>query len=290
MGPRLLPPALVIDPSLPSDVVFELRAAPHLLRMARTGRRIERTYSPTLPLAVLGFMVVLWFATGGPGPMVISIVVALFMAGRWASVDAANRSARRRLKLAYDYAAHYVLPEDLDHPCQMLLRRAQDAVEIILSSQVNRAGFIDTINNQVTLPEEVWQIAQRLTNLSRMHAEHSRLVPRNVPSGMEEAFRPYTSALDAAWTSLSKRVRQLERYAKQVQRADRVFHAHQRLDALVARTPEYQALVADTLRDDLARAHIKELAEQAAGARRLFEESIARARETAGELLRNPLS
>lgn len=254
------------------------------------GRRIERTHSPTMPFAVFGFMVVVSIAAGAPALMALSVAVALIMAAKWAASDATNRAARRRLRLAYENAQGYVLPEDLDPPCQGLLRRAQDAVHAILNSRVQRAGFIDTINNQVTLPEEVWQIAQRLANLSRMHAEHNRLVPHDMPSGMEEAFKPYTSALDAAWTSLSKRVKQLERYARQVQQADRVFQAHQRLEALAERTHEYQALVADTLRDDLATRHIKELADQARNARKLFEESIAQARQTAGELLRNPLS
>ena len=135
MGPRALPPGLVIDPSLPPDISVELRSSPHLLRMARIGRRIERSSSPTLLLAVLGFLVVMWIATGSMGPAVMSITMLVIIGARWASVDTANRAARRRLRLAYEHASRYVLPEDLDRPCQSLLRRAQDAVHAILSSR-----------------------------------------------------------------------------------------------------------------------------------------------------------
>ncbi|MBN6055362.1 hypothetical protein JYK22_25730, partial [Nonomuraea sp. RK-328] len=289
MDPRALPPRLVIDPALPRDVWNRLWSGPHLLRMARTGMEPEASGGRVL-LFLIPWVVMLAYVVGRfPAAAIAGGGIGLIALLRYASVAANQRDTRQRLRLARQYAAHYVLPEDLDYPCQRLLRRAQDAVDAVLSSAVHRAGFIDTIDNQVTLPEEVWQIAQRLARLSAMHAEHRRLVPRVLPSGLEDAFRPYTTALDAAWTSLSRRVRHLEEYARQVTRADHVYHAHQRLETLAARTPDYQRLVADTVRDDLAHRHIRELGEQARQVRRLFEESVLQARRTAGELLRTPL-
>ncbi|GAA4505263.1 MULTISPECIES: hypothetical protein [Nonomuraea] len=287
MDPRALPPRLVIDPSLPPDVSVELRSSPHVLRLARSGWRMaprNLTWLFVLP----GFLLLLWMVTGTGAVITAAVGAGLFGLIRWLSVGSYNRATRRRLALAYEYANYYILPEDLDYPCQVLLRRAQRAAEAILGSQVHREGLIDTIDNRVTLPEEVWQIAQRLRKLSAMHAEHGKLVPRELPTGLKDAFKPYSTALDAAWTSLSKRVRNLEQYAKQVVKADRVFHAHRRLEALAARTPDYQELIADTVRDDMARAHLRELTDQAAHARKLFEESIHQARQAAGELLRPP--
>jgi hypothetical protein len=215
--------------------------------------------------------------------------LGLIVLFRWMALDGTYRSTRRRIRAAQVHANRFILPEDLDYPCQMLLRRAQNAVEAIMGSRVHRDGLIDTIDNRVSLPEEVWQIAQRLRKLSSMHAEHGKIVPRELPPGMEDAFKPYTTALDAAWTSLSHRVRHLEKYAKQVIKADKVYHAHRRLEALAAKTPEYQQLIADTVRDELAHERIRELADQAAHMRKLFEESIAQARLAAGELIRTPL-
>ncbi|MFG1942717.1 hypothetical protein [Nonomuraea sp. NPDC048826] len=288
MDPRALPPRLVIDPSLPPDISAELRSNLHVLRLARSGWRMESSRNFTWLFVVPGLLLLLWMLTGTGLAVTAAVGVAAFGLIRWLSVGAYNRDTRRKLRLAYEYANYYILPEDLDYPCQVLLRRAQRAAEAILGSRVHRAGLIDTIDNRVTLPEEVWQIAQRLRKLSAMHAEHGKIVPRDLPTGLQDAFKPYSTALDAAWTSLSKRVRNLEQYAKQVLKADKVFHAHQRLEALAARAPDYQELIADTVRDDMARAHLKELTDQAKQARKLFEESILEARQAAGELLRPP--
>ncbi|MEV0145810.1 MULTISPECIES: hypothetical protein [unclassified Nonomuraea] len=297
MDQRALPPRLVIDPSLPRDVWARLWSAPHLLRMARTGTEPAPARRNVLPylLPGVGLLVLLVLLVAGVSAATFAAAggaasLGMIALTRELTVAADRRDVRQRVLLARQYAAHYVLPEDLDYPCQRLLRRAQDAVDAVLCSAVHRAGLIDTIDNQVTLPEEVWQIAHRLSRLSAMHAEHRKLVPRVLPSGLEDAFRPYSTALDAAWTSLSKRVRHLEQYARQVTHADQVFHAHRKLETLAARTPDYQRLIADTVRDDLARRHIRELEEQARQVRRLFEESILQARRTAGELLRTPLT
>ncbi|MFI6496714.1 hypothetical protein [Nonomuraea typhae] len=290
MDPRALPPRLVIDPHLPAHVSAELAASPDVLTMARRGKSVERTFSPAVLVVAPGFLLLMLVLTGATGMVVAGIAMALIALLGWSAADLSKRTVRRRLELARAHADHYVLPSDLDYPCQRLLRRAQDAVHTILASDVQRAGMLDSVNNRVSMPEEVWQIGSRLAKLSRMHAEHDRIVPQMLPSALEDAFKPYSTALDAAWTSLSKRVRRLEEYAMQVLKADEVFHAHQRLQALADRTPDYQRLIADTVRDDLARRHIRELATQAEHVRKLFEESIAQARQTAGELLRTPLS
>ncbi|NRQ36774.1 hypothetical protein HII36_33795 [Nonomuraea sp. NN258] len=290
MDPHALPPRLVIDPSLPTEISVELRSSPHILRMARSGRRMDSSYQPALVFVVPLFLLLIWGVTESmTGVFVAATGAGLIALLRWMALDSSHRQVKKRLRLAYAHADQYILPEDLDYPCQRLLRRAQDAVDSVLRSKVHQAGLIDTIGNQVSLPEEVWNVAQRLRRLSSMHAEQGKLIPRDLPPGMEAAFKPYTTALDAAWTSLSERVRHLEQYAKQVIKADKVYHAHQKLEALAAKTPDYQRLIADTVRDELAHAHIRELADQAAHVRKLFEESIMQARQAAGELIRSPL-
>ncbi|RSN04338.1 hypothetical protein DMB42_32265 [Nonomuraea sp. WAC 01424] len=281
----------MIDPSLPPEVSVELRSSPHILRMARSGKRMDPSFSPVLLFALPALLLMVWIVTGqGEVAFISGIGMGLIALIRWMALDSSHRIVKRRLRLANTYADRFILPEDLDRPCQMLLRRAQDAAEAVLNSKVHKAGLIDSVENQVSLPEEIWQISHRLRRLSSMHAEHGRLIPRELPPGMEDAFKPYTSALDTAWTSLSHRVRHLEKYAKQVLKADKVFHAHRRLEALAAKTPEYQQLLADTVRDELAHERIRELADQAAHVRKLFEESVMQARQAAGELLRTPFS
>ncbi|MGV9374843.1 hypothetical protein ACWDRB_03465 [Nonomuraea sp. NPDC003707] len=290
MDPRALPPRLVIDPTLHPEISVELRSSPHILRQARSGVRVDTTKNPALLFVIPALLMVIAVATGTEALLVPGVGLGLIVLFRWMALDGTYRSTRRRIRAAQVHANRFILPEDLDYPCQRLLRRAQNAVEAIMASRVHRDGLIDTIDNRVSLPEEVWQIAQRLRKLSSMHAEHGKIVPRELPPGMEDAFKPYTTALDAAWTSLSHRVRHLEKYAKQVVKADKVYHAHRRLEALAAKTPEYQQLIADTVRDELAHERIRELADQAAHVRKLFEESIAQARLAAGELIRTPLT
>ncbi|MEV4356073.1 hypothetical protein ACWEPL_19275 [Nonomuraea sp. NPDC004186] len=290
MDPRALPPRLVIDPTLHPEISVELRSSPHILRLARSGVRVDTTKNPALLFVIPALLMVVAVATGTAALLVPGVGLGLIVLFRWMALDGTYRSTRRRIRAAQVHANRFILPEDLDYPCQRLLRRAQNAVEAIMASRVHRDGLIDTIDNRVSLPEEVWQIAQRLRKLSSMHAEHGKIVPRELPPGMEDAFKPYTTALDAAWTSLSHRVRHLEKYAKQVVKADKVYHAHRRLEALAAKTPEYQQLIADTVRDELAHERIRELADQAAHVRKLFEESIAQARLAAGELIRTPLT
>lgn len=283
-------PRLVVDPALDPQVSTALRDSPHYLYQARQGRDARPEKGLVLLFVLPALLLLTWMMGGLSGVIVAGTGVSILMLTRWAATDLSGRGSRRRLRLAVEHAERYVLPSDLDHPCQQLLRRAQDAVETVLASEVNRAGYIDTIDNRVTLPEEVWQLATRLARLSAMHHEHGKLVPKELPPGMDEAFKPYSSALDAAWTSLSRRVKGLERYATQVRKADEVFQMHRRLEALAARSHDYQELVADTLRDDMAKAHIRELAEQAANARRMFEESIDQAKLAAGQLIRQPLT
>lgn len=251
---------------------------------------MDASLHPALLFLLPALLVLLSVLTDQQWVFVAGIGAGVIVLFRWIATDNTSRSTRRRLQLAHTHADRYVLPHDLDHPCQMLLGRAQNAVAAILASHVHRAGLIDSIDNRVSLPEEIWQIAHRLRRLSAMHAEHRKLVPRDLPPGLEDAFKPYTTALDAAWTSLTRRVRQLEKYAKQVRKADEVYHTHARLEAMAARTPDYQQLIADTVRDDLARRHIKELAEQTAQMRAQFEESLVQARQTAGELLSTPFT
>ncbi|TDE36843.1 hypothetical protein E1295_34915 [Nonomuraea mesophila] len=289
MDPRALPPRLVIDPTLPPVISHELRSSQHLLRVARSGRLPDTRHSALIFL-LPGLLLALSLLTRTPLLFLAGTGVGMIVLFRWMAQDTYNRSTRRKLRAAQAHADRYVLPEDLDHPCQMLLRRAQNAAETVLGSRVHAAGLIDTIDNQVSLPEEIWQIAHRLRRLSAMHAEQGRIIPRELPAGMEDAFRPYTKALDAAWTSLARRVRHLEKYAKQVRKADKAYSAHRRLEALAARTPEYQALIADTVRDEMAYERIRELTDHAAHVRKMFEESILQARQAAGELIRTPLT
>nr|BFE81679.1 hypothetical protein GCM10020093_042800 [Planobispora longispora] len=138
----------------------------------------------------------------------------------------------------------------------------------------------------MTLPDQIWQIATRLVRLSSMRAEHRRIVPGTPPPEVAEAFSPYSKALEAAARSLTRRVQALEEYAAQVRRADEVYHSYRQLEQLSERAPQYEELIADTVGDELAVPHLRELTAQAQRIRDLFAESMEGARRAAGHLLR----
>ncbi|MFD0665211.1 hypothetical protein [Thermocatellispora tengchongensis] len=314
-------PRPVIDPSLDADVAWTLRASPGALRAARahagarhpahTGRgghgnghgntahpmreaarRARRNHhvDPFTVFSVVAFLALVAGTTGVGGAVLALVIIGSIGAVRQATRDLGNQGARRKLRLAMEHGDRFVLPEDLDHACQELLRRTQDAVDSVLASRVNQAGLIDTIDNRVTLPEETWRVAVQLARLSAMNAEHHRIVPRDLPAEVASAFAPYTAALDAAFESLSARVRALEDYAWRVYRADQVYRAFRQLEVLAERTPEYEQLLADVVRDELAAPHIEHLSDQAEQVRALFRQSIDVAREAGAHLLAGGLT
>ncbi|MDF5758126.1 hypothetical protein [Spongiactinospora sp. TRM90649] len=297
-------PRVAVDPSLDDEVRETLRAGPMELRAARgrpaqgaepepaslaRGRGGRRAGSPGVDpftlFSLIGFLVLVAGLTNLRGLFVALIVIGGVAVARRAVIRSSGRKERGRVRLAVQYADHYVLPEELDRDCADLLRRAQDAADSVLSSHVNAAGLIDTIDNAVTLPEEVWQIARRLARVSAMSAEHRRIVPRDLPYEVSAAFTPYDEALQAAFTALTERVRTLEDYAVQVYRADQVYQAFQRLEVLAERAPDYQDLVADTVSDGSAGPRIERLSDQAAHVREMFHQSVEEVRRTGAGLL-----
>ncbi|MGW0590413.1 hypothetical protein [Streptosporangium sp. NPDC002607] len=285
MDPRRRAPHLLIDPALPESISSVLRAGPQALRAARLGQ-VPRSWipDPVKALAIAGLMLLMmWLSsTGG---FLAALILIFITALRSLSDDPRSLRERRRVRLAVEHGDRFVLPEDLDADCGDLLRRAQDATKTVLDSRINRAGLLDTIDNAVTLPAQTWQIATKLVRLSKLRAEHRRLVPDAPPPEVAEAFTPYVGALKAAESSLTRRIRALEEYAGQVRKADGLYLAHRQLQVLAERTPQYEALVAETAEDALAVPDLERLTEQARQIRELFHKSIDEARGAARHLL-----
>ncbi|MBG0830717.1 hypothetical protein HS041_23435 [Planomonospora sp. ID67723] len=285
MEPRTRPPSLVVDPSLPASVSSVLRSSPEILRSVRLGDIPSAPGpDPVKVFSVTALLGLVWALTSLAGMLVLLVVVGALTGMRRLTADPAARQARRRMRVALDHGNRFILPEDLDAGCGALLRRAQDAAETVLGSQVNRAGLLDAIDNAVTLPDQVWQIATKLARLSAMRAEHRRIVPGTPPPEVAEAFAPYSRALERVADSLTERVRALEEYAAQVRRADAVYHSYRQLELLAERTSQYEDLLAETAGDELAVPRLEEMTGQARQIRELFLESMEEARRAAGHL------
>ncbi|MFC5181043.1 hypothetical protein [Actinomadura harenae] len=154
----------------------------------------------------------------------------------------------------------FVVPEDLDDEARALLARTQTAVDAVRASEVNREGLLESAENAVILPREEWEIAHALARQSRLRADEPER-DGDVPE-VEAVLRPLREKLNRSVTAVTRRVEALERYADHVRAADEVLVAQRRVDDLTGRAHEYDELLAETVRDDMALPEIERMTER----------------------------
>lgn len=206
-----------------------------------------------------------FLACGGAMPVVSGVLL-----GRCGEGPAA--------RLARSLHGRYVRPQDLSETEARLLRRAQQAVSAVLDSNVNRAGLLDDVRNTVTLPAQVWEIAQTLTQVQELRAEHEAVTDREDPriAGMLAA---QAEALALATGSVTRRVDALEDYAARVRAADDALRQWETVQRLSERGEAYRELLARTVRDELAVTQIAELTAEARRVEEALRTSVSRARK-----------
>lgn len=231
------------------------------------------------PLTVLGLGLVgspllgsLWLL--GLGMM--AVLVALGTPSVSLDLRRARELERRRDR--------YLTPEDLDREAREMLVRVQTAVDAVRDSEVNREGMLDAVDNAVTLPRQEWEIAQVLARQSRLRADQEKVAGEAKLPEVEAALRPLRDKLDVSVQAVTRRVEALERYAERARAADEALRAERSLDALAKTAHEYDELLADTVRDDLALPAIERLTVQGDALVRTLRERLAEAAEAGGEL------
>ncbi|MQY02879.1 hypothetical protein [Actinomadura macrotermitis] len=230
------------------------------------------------PLTVLGIGLAgspalgsLWLI----GLAMMAVMVALGTPSMSLDLQRARELDRRRDR--------YLMPQDLDGPGLELLGRVQRAIDAVRDSEVNREGLLDHVDNAVTLPRQEWEIAQVLARQSRLRAEQEE-PGEDDPPEVRAALRPLLDKLDQSVRAVTRRVEALERYAERARAADDALRAHRRLEAIAARAHEYDELLADTVRDDLAVPAIERLTAQGDELVRTLRHRLAEAAEAGGEL------
>ncbi|MDX6738741.1 hypothetical protein [Actinocorallia sp. A-T 12471] len=182
---------------------------------------------------------------------------------------AAGRLARR-------HHGSYLLPQELGGKHRDLLGRARKAVAYVLASRVQTEGLLDDIRNTVTLPQQVWEIAQTVFELDRLSAEHLG-ADQNDPQ-VAELLGPQREVLRLATASVTERIEALEAYAARVKAADAALSQWETVQRLAAKGDAYQDLLARTVRDELAVAEIEGLTEQARAVEEALRASVDKAR------------
>ncbi|WP_440063541.1 hypothetical protein [Streptosporangium sp. OZ121] len=178
------------------------------------------------------------------------------------------------------YEGRYLLPaEDFDYNAGQLLDRTQQAIDYILRSRVNAMGMLDSVRNSVMLPAQEWEIARLLTKLSALRNEHHEFVYGGSTPEVAAAMAPLERALAASEAAVLARVEALERYAGHVADAERALRAHEQIEALRARLPRYEELLAESGADTFAVPEIGRLAEDAGHLEQALRDSVRSAHE-----------
>ncbi|MEV6105436.1 hypothetical protein AB0M28_12090 [Streptomyces sp. NPDC051940] len=213
-------------------------------------------------------LVAVWYAYGF-GAFMVTAAGAHVLA--WLLIFVFRCGTDERQRLARLRHGRYYLADDfgddtlrglLGHVPLRRMERAQAAVTTVLESQVDRAGLLDDIANDVTLPAQQWEIAQRLVELTELAQKVQRAAGDASGSRVEEVLRAQRQALRLSASTLEQRVEALERYAENTRAADAAYREWEAVRELEELGEDMQDLLARTVRDELAVAEIDGLADR----------------------------
>jgi hypothetical protein len=297
--------SLVLDPDLPEAHRRAMAARPELLppppdRPAWRGRTfadvltalalsalwgflplvpaLARRGRPRLPLVAAALLqaalLAVWAGRGFPAFFLaclavqgVAAVVLLALAGESPAAEYGRRHRGRYV--------HASMLEPLD---AALLDRTVDATETVLNSPIDRDGLLDGIANRVTLPRQAWEIAQTLTELTRLRREQGSARAGRVTDRIGEVLATQEEALTVATRALARRISALEEYARRTEEAEAVYAEWRTLQDLAEDGEAYRELLSRTVRDQLAAGEVGELAERARDLEESLRDSVEQAR------------
>lgn len=290
-----------VDPGIPEADRAVLTAPGTRLTPARRDRPARRRdYLPTDPRrrmvtvdgAVMGMTAAGVTAVFGAVPLAIGVVVvqaptgweyasnhyALLLAQIIALVTTVVLGVRivrfgqpsgnvRAATAARVHHGRYLTNEDFDARSRALLRRAQNAIDAVLSSQVGRAGLLDLAAAKAALTGQEWDIAVALREHARLRARRSELSAAGAGTLAAEVLDRQVQAARLADSSVAERVAALERYAAEVGEADSAYRDWHQAAALAELDQQHLDMVARTAADEHGIAEIESMSQQARAVR-----------------------
>jgi len=181
-------------------------------------------------------------------------------------------SERRGAQLVWEYHRRYLCEADFDETALTALARARSAVARVQESTVNREGLLDTIDNAVVLPEQIWKIAVSLHNQTELRTHQESLGDGPFTAAVEAAIEPQRRAIEMSVADTERRIASLEAYAQRVRAADEAFLEGQRLHRVLERNDDYRRLVAKI--DDSGADELRRLTDQADSVAKALTESL----------------
>ncbi|NUR92776.1 MAG: hypothetical protein HOY71_52635 [Nonomuraea sp.] len=180
------------------------------------------------------------------------------------------------------YKGSYLLPQDLDQQSAELLGRAERAIHLITTSQVNVDGLIDDVRNAVVLPAEKWEIAKLLAEMSDLRRRRQHALRETASPLVAAAAAPLERSLRLVEAAVTARVETLEQYVREVQQADAAHVAGVQLAFIRAEVPRYEEIVARSTTGSATRQDLEELTRGADD----LEQAINRDNESSFQQLR----
>ncbi|TDU91177.1 hypothetical protein EV138_4778 [Kribbella voronezhensis] len=240
---------MALEPVFAPDVPLQVRRLyerkPELFVPAGQPRPKRETSWSTAPGATFGSLLV-WLAicVGGwiLGLIVFAItlptavaawsalalaVVAVVLTGGVAVSSAVEDRAHKAVRLQH---GKYLLPEDFDEEAGRVLGRAQRAVRTVLGATVTQRGLLDEMQNDLVLPEQLWDIGQVLHEQSVLRARQRDIARGMATAELEAVLGPQRRALTRSADAIKRKVELLERYADRVRSADAALRAEAALE------------------------------------------------------------
>jgi hypothetical protein len=158
---------------------------------------------------------------------------------------------------------HRLASDGLDPPSKALLRRAQDAIGAVTSSQVCQAGLLDRAALSTVLAAQEGDIAAALQDQAQIRARRAELTPIS-PGPMTTAVSAsQIQAAQLAESSIATRVEALERYAAEVAVADAAYRDWRQAVRLAELDSQHLDMLARTAADEHGIAEIETMSQQA---------------------------
>jgi hypothetical protein len=238
-------PEPVFAPDLPADVRRLLDRKHELLVPSGQPKPSRQTSWSVEPMATLGSLLVwlavvvgLWIAALIILAITLPTAVAAWSALGLAAVGILTTGAvavgsaveDRGHKAARLHHGQYLLPEDFDDEAARLMIRAQRSVRTVLGATVTRRGLLDELQNELVLPEQLWDIGQVLHEQSALRARQREIARGMATAELEAVLGPQRRALVRSANAMKRKVELLERYAERVRSADAALRAEAALE------------------------------------------------------------
>jgi hypothetical protein len=181
---------------------------------------------------------------------------------------------------------------ELDQPCRDIARRAERAINAVLTSKVYAENSLDKAAGEMTLKRHEWEIALILRTITRLRGEHARFQAENPVSDRvgtltSAVLDPQQRVLAQAQQSADSRVSAIEHYARQIKATDNARIDWENSTRLSGLNGNFLELAVSTAADDHVISELKDMANQAQAAARVYQDSLTMA-ALAAEVLAFP--